>query len=391
MNDMMQRERLSRKSIFLLVGVAMILSFRTFYHLEMISHALGTALSPSSIEPINPAELSFSVDDKRLLVSAADEANSTVVVIAHCRESLRFLSHFGACQDHRLQFVIMSKCNAKIPRFPNMSDCIQVQRIENCGTQEYAYFKYVQDNYDSLPPMVAFLQGGAWTENPHLFYDISNYIPGTYYSDLTRYVNDAWHMNNDSVELAMIRRVAPQILNETLWWASWRSQFMVSRRALQRIPLDLYHDFNQKFCSNSCQAINCGTETWFSAMFECSDTWFQGAACRKYEHHLAPKVIPDDFRKDSVNEDTPTTQELLAWSTMQTTCDGTKTMLVAGSTINGRLICVEHDQSRTSVKWWHDAIYQLYAEPELISLPDYLEWRWKIQCKRLELKPPSWI
>jgi hypothetical protein len=366
-----------RQWIALFLGLALLFSTRSIFML------LG-AFPHQSIEGLGHPEYFLPEDRDDLLSSGTD----TTVVVAYCRENLAYLDYFGPCSDHGLQFVIMSKCNATVPTFYNISECATiVEGVENCGTQEYAYFKFIDDHYDALPAMVAFIQGGALTENPHLLHDIMHIIPGTYYADLSRHVLEAWHMGSDPVRSSMIRQVAPRILHEKFWWASWRSQFMVSRRALQRFPRQLYQEFNQKFCSQTCKEINCGTEVYFSAMFGCTDSVFRGPECTQHKHYLYPMLIPEDLTKDALFYDNMK-YETFASSTLQTTC-GTKTMLVAESIINGRLVCVEQQGVRRRLTWWRSAIYQLYAETKLPRL-DNLEWRWQRKCEKVILKHSEW-
>ncbi len=315
------------------------------------------------------------------------------IVVGHCKEKLNHLEFFESCHPsphHHLQFVIMSKCNATVPTLNKIAECVTVQRIDNCGNEEYAYLQYVQHNYDTLPSMVAFIQGSGLTENPHLVHDILHTIPGTYYADLSRYVTTAWHMGVDPVRSSMIQKVAPQLMNESGWLASWRTQFMVSRAALQRFPRALYQEFSQTLCSHTCVDFNCGTEVWFSSMFGCTDVMFRdGSDCQpNVEHHLSPKVIQRDYYKDSVSsvhED-----ETLAWSTIQTTC-GNRTLLQARSKVNGRLVCVEGNPTgiSNSNQWWREAIYQMYAEDKQPLLFD-LEWRFERIVEKKVLIHPAW-
>lgn len=144
-----------RPSIPFLIGLALLLSLRIF--------VLDT---PGTSHDLIHRENSNSINGEimPLQFSGTTDSHTTVVIVAHCRENLSYLDHFGSCEYHRLQFIIMSKCNESVPEFLNISDCVTVQSVENCGTQEYAYFKYVIDNYDSLPSLVAFIQGGALTE-----------------------------------------------------------------------------------------------------------------------------------------------------------------------------------------------------------------------------------
>lgn len=301
------------------------------------------------------------------------------VVVAHCKENINYLNQFG-CQHFR--FVVMSKCGEPVPPLTNIANCTTTQSIKNCGTQEYAYFKFVADNYDNLPPMVAFIQGGALTENPHVRHDMTHYIPGTLYADLSRHVRGTWHMVKDPIrDLMMKRVVAPQTFNVRTWMINWRSQFMASRTALRRIPLDFYHELNKKSCSKACQEINCGTEIWFSPMFGCSDIVFQGNDCQTHVHHITAKTIPEDHLKDDFGNG------VLAWTTNQTTC-GNATLLLSPSAVNGRIICVEQPIAR-STQWWRTAIYEIYAERHVPNL-DGMEWRWDKKCETKEVKKPAW-
>ncbi|KAI2511259.1 hypothetical protein MHU86_3225 [Fragilaria crotonensis] len=303
------------------------------------------------------------------------------VVVAYCKEDLSYLDRFGC---NRLQFIIMSKCGAPDPEFSTISNCVTIHHIENCGTEGYAYFKYVESSYESLPfAMVAFIQGGALTENPHLRHDILRYLPGTYYTDLARVVGGGWHMDADPVRESMIQRVAPDLLNHSSWLTNWRGQFMASRDALQRVPKEVYTEFNANYCNESCVANDCSMEVWTAAMFQCVDTLFMNELCQVNEHDLSAKVIPSDFRKDGNGF----ASEGMAWRTTQKTC-GNRSIFYSESEVNGRFFCVERNTTHT-VDLWRAALYELYAEREEPQLPSNLsslEWKWERQVAFTQIK-----
>lgn len=211
------------------------------------------------------------------------------------------------------------------------------------------------------------------------------YLPGTYYTDLTRVVRRAWHMGGapDLVRESMIQRVAPDLLNHTTWLTNWRGQFMASRDALQRVPKEVYMDFNANFCNKSCAASDCNMEIWMAAMYQCVDAFFVNELCQVNEHDLSAKVIPIDFRKDGRDAG----GEDMAWRTTQTTC-GDRSFFHSQSIVNGRLCCVERNTSHTA-DWWRAALYEVYAEHEAPQLPgnlSSLEWKWERQVAYTQIK-----
>jgi hypothetical protein len=368
--------------------------------------------SSSSLE-LQLQQMSFD-DDHETNHNHHNNNKTLTVVVAHCRENLMFLEHFGSCRNGRVSFAIMSKCNATIPDFSNtiISECVTVYPIDNCGTEEYAYFKYVQDHYLTLPDTVAFIQGDGLTENPHLVYDIFHTIPGTYYMDLSRIITRWYTLQDvDPVRDTMIGQVAPQLLNESTWFINLRGQFLASREALQRIPQDVYQRFNDMLCGKNCTSRNCNAEFWFPPMFGCYHAMFRGPDCEEYEHYLTPRVIPQDFKKDSLIGSHHETQ---AWSTIQTTCrfgghnstNGAiqivRTILVAEAEVNGRLICVEqqhndndhHRHHRNNTRnvvqrWWRHVLHELYSEPKWPNL-DNLAWRFNRTLVKHMNRGSSW-
>ncbi len=101
------------------------------------------------------------------------------IVIAHCRENLSWLDQLHnfdsfVCQHCHLH--IYSACSMFVDlnsTIPAMWECTTLHRSRNHGSEEYAYFRYIEDMYDNFPPFISFIQGGGITEIPHLIYMIS--------------------------------------------------------------------------------------------------------------------------------------------------------------------------------------------------------------------------
>ena len=101
---------------------------------------------------------------------------------------------------------------------------------------------------------------------------------------------------------SIIEAVVPELFNHTMWLSNWRGQFMASRDALQRVPKEVYTEYNFNVCDKSCTVNDCYIEGWMPAMFHCVDAIFTHDFCQIHEHHLAAKVVDSDFRKDNVQK-----------------------------------------------------------------------------------------
>ena len=233
------------------------------------------------------------------------------IVIAHCREDLKWLDQlheFDPLVCSHTKIYIYSACNAEI----NLTDtiplieiiCSTVKRVNNCGIEEYKYFQFILDHYDTMSPMVSFIQGGALTENPHIIYDMMVHIPGTTYKSLSRYVKDSWHMQGQKeADIEIMRNSFPYLENKTTWLTSWRGMFAASREQIRLHPRKDYVDINKRLCSGACGFRNCNMEVMFAPFFGC-DLHLHGSENKEQckfgvIHGISPKIYAEDSQKDS--------------------------------------------------------------------------------------------
>ena len=121
------------------------------------------------------------------------------IVVAHCVDDISWLDQLhtfdpSVCTHTHIH--IYSKCGTEVDlmkTIPSVAECATLHRIHNCGIEEYVYLRYIEDRYDSMPPKVSFVQGGAITENPHIIYDMMVNIPGLTFKDLSRFVLHVCH------------------------------------------------------------------------------------------------------------------------------------------------------------------------------------------------------
>lgn len=171
---------------------------------------------------------SSSSDNLRFIDMSATTTTtpSNDVVVAHCTEDLKWLDqlyNFDPLVCSHVRIYIYSKCNAEINLnkvIPLTANCATIKQVNNCGTQEYAYFQFILDHYESMSPMVSFIQGDALTENPHIIYDMMVNIPGTTYKDLSRHVRESWHMSIlKEADREIMRDSFPYLENKKTWLA----------------------------------------------------------------------------------------------------------------------------------------------------------------------------
>jgi hypothetical protein len=267
------------------------------------------------------------------------------IVVGHCKEDIRYLDDFGSCD--RIQIHIYSPCGGEIPEFKKVQECVTVHRGKDCARETYAYFEFVREYYDSLPSMVAFLQGSAITENPHVVNDVLNYMPGTTYSSLSRIVRSAWHMKHDPLRVDMQSRMTPGLSEQGTWMTGWRSQFMASRETLRNVPKSAYEELIGHFCNQTCVHVQCTMETWLGPLMNCAPHLFRGDNCSTHTHKLALAAVEADYSKDG----SPTGP--LATKITQTVC-GDRTILYSESFYNGMFFCGEGDYS--SARAWLDTV-----------------------------------
>lgn len=301
------------------------------------------------------------------------EANLIQLVVAHCHDNLSWLDRFDSCNG--IEIHIYSKCNddERIPTFVKVADCVTIYSgIENCGREEYAFFKHVVDNYDKLPPMVAFLQGSSITENPHIVHDVMSYLPGTRFKDLSRHIRSAWHFPayaNSTDQNGIQEKTSPIVYQQKTWVTSWRSMFLASRTELHTLSKALYIEHNELFCSNKCTASNCNIEVWFAPLFKCTPVLFKGTDCETRKFKAAPLGVDEDLVKDA-NFHFKKKRALpkMKSVTTQITC-GNRTLFYMESKANGVLMCV--DDSKLD---WEEELKTMYKEDVQSLNLSGLEW-----------------
>ena len=323
------------------------------------------------------------------------KVKEVTIVIAHCGEDLMWLTKFGpnVCRRNPgVSFYIQSKCphhddgddgddddddtdnstnsnstnsttnptnilGIVVPS--NVRPCTTVNTaIKNCGTEEYAYFQYIDEHYDNLPSMMAFIQGGALTENPHLWNDIlmATRTPhNVSYRDLARHVSDGWHMRVGDpamdVDASLMNQSIPTLSKERVWKTSWRGMFMVSRSTVQRHPRHLYNQYNTHLCQQTCLFRNCIFESVAGPFFGCSDIHYMkhrgttasddilhDGCVRQYTKGVGLQVDHIDFIKDSIQNDP--FGGIVSHEVTQITCPR-RTILYAQSVVNGLLMCFD--------------------------------------------------
>jgi hypothetical protein len=205
-----------------------------------------------------------------------DGVVSQHIVVAHCKEDLAWLDqlqNYDPLFCQRCHIHIYSKCGAHVDlegTIPAVAKCATLHRAMNFGVEEYAYISYIQDMYDSLPPMISFIQGGALTENPHVIYDILGpNLPGLMYRGLARHVRGAWHMIEyekveNKGEVEFISRFVDYLFNESLWLTDWRGMLTVSRAQIRQHPWKAYSFINEKTVHEECHSVSCNMEFLFA-------------------------------------------------------------------------------------------------------------------------------
>lgn len=273
------------------------------------------------------------------------------IVVAHCKEDISWLDQFLLFEPRvceRSRFHIYSKCSMLVEledTIPGLSKCSTLHTLKNFGTEEYAYLTYIQENYDNMPPMISFIQGGGITENPHIIFDIMENMPGLQYKSLSRVVGPAWHF----VKYEEVKDGEKDILNSHLgflltqphvrntgWLSDYRGMFTVSRDQIREHSLNVYAGISGKIRMKVCELRNCCMETWFSSLFGCNTYFFRNddENCRSGVYkNLANAVFDEDYNKDGVGDKPPTKD------TNWIDC-GDKMMFFAKSEMNGALICV---------------------------------------------------
>lgn len=316
------------------------------------------------------------------------------IVIAHCKEDLKWLDQLynfdpSVCSHTRIY--IYSKCNADInltETIPLTATCTTVKQVKNCGIEEYAFFQYILDHYESMSPMVSFLQGGALTENPHVIYDMMVHLPGTTFKSLSRHVREAWHFEGqEEAEMEIMRHSFPHLENKTSYLASWRGMFAASREQIMLHPQEYYFEISKKLCGGTCGFRNCNMEAFFAPFFGCDVHLFHENNENNHEqcefgvsHGIAPSVFTEDYLKDSYSGAGTETNE-----TNWARC-GNKTVYYSASELNGILLCIMDSGARNSgsSNWRNNMTASSYNEmiwneswkPDLSNLTFHKDSQW---------------
>ena len=302
----------------------------------------------------------MNMEDRTL--QPAQSMVSKHIVIAHCKENLDWLdqlhtfdqSLFDPCRIH---IHIYSKCGMEVDlkgTFPAVAECTTLHRLLNLGTEEYAYFQYIQDMYGNLPSIVSFVQGGGLTENPHLIYDLlGQELPGLSYKSLTRFVRNSWHMfgteehveeDKTTKETEIFDHYFPYLRNQSDWLTDWRGMFSVSGSQIKNNPWSSYASINLEISRKTCASQNCNMEVLFATFFGGNPLFFhvKPNCTRRVYTNLSKQVIEEDHTKDGCR----CNNTLPAMDTEWITC-GSKTIIFTWSELNGALICLENDIGAT--------------------------------------------
>ena len=277
------------------------------------------------------------------------------IVVAHCTENLEWLNQLHSynpliCTNYHVQ--IYSKCGIQVNLkniLPDIVECTTLHRIRNFGTEEYAYMRYIEDRYDSLPSKISFVQGGGLSENPHIIYDIMiSTIPEVTYMSLSRHVRGAWHMtdykhDNKTGEKELLYNFTNYLVDKDMWDADWRGMFSVSGKKIRQHSWNLYYTINDRLSHDKCVMRNCQMETFFSSMFGCNQYVFDKSShqnCTEGVYkNISYAVFDEDYEADATHGNAVISTE---W--MWNICNN-KALLRSPGTLNGGLICLESNDA----------------------------------------------
>lgn len=322
-----------------------------FSSLALLHVAKMTRILSAVQQASNDKEARMSDEHVSSVRSNNNMTPSKHIVVAHCKEDLSWLNQLRdydplVCQWCHIH--IYSKCGAQLDleeTIQSVSECATLHRLMNYGTEEYAYFEYIVDMYDSLPSMISFIQGGSLTENPHIIYDIlgPDYLPGVTYRGLSRYVVPAWHMIDyekveKRAEVEIMSMSSAYLFNVSGWISSWRGMFTASGVQIRQHPWKVYAFINDKLAHGECHFQNCNWEVLFGSLFGCDEHLFEDeSSCTSGVFtNLTRAVYEEDYMKDSgsVHDGVSSNYN---WKQC-----GNKTILFSASRINGDLICLDN-------------------------------------------------
>jgi hypothetical protein len=284
------------------------------------------------------------------------------IVVAHCKEDVSWLDQLHNFDQSafvprcKIHIHIYSKCGVVVDldhTIPKLAHCTTNHMFKNIGTQEYAYFQYIQDMYNDLPPYVSFIQGSGITENPHIIYDLmGEELPGMTYKVLSRYVKDSRHMfgteagvNDKTTKESEIFKVYfPLLRNHHTWMTGWRGMFTVSRSKIRQNPKYLYVTLIFDLESNKCVSANCNMEVLFAPLFDCNPLLGEKPNCtRGLYTNLSYPVIKEDYLKDGCNNCTHSPVRDTEWEIC-----GRQMSVFSKSLLNGAMLCLELGSEDTS-------------------------------------------
>jgi len=283
------------------------------------------------------------------------------IVVAHCKEDVNWLDQLHTYDQSafdprcKIHIHIYSKCNVVVDldrTVPNVAHCTTNHILKNIGTEEYAYFQYIQDMYDNLPSYVSFIQGGGITENPHIIYDLmGEELPGMTYKVLSRYVSVSWHMfgtkagaDEATKETEIFDLYFPLLRNHHVWLTGWRGMFTVSGSKIKQNPKTVYATLNFYLESKKCVSGNCNMETLFAPLFDCSPILGEKPNCTRGVYtNLSYPVIKEDYRKDGCNNCTDSPVRDTEWEIC-----GRQISIFSENRLNGAMLCLELGSEDTS-------------------------------------------
>ena len=100
------------------------------------------------------------------------------IIVARYNENIEWTKNFN-------NVIIYNKGN-KLDNFTNIIE------LDNVGREGHTYYKYIYDNYDSLPHYVIFLQGHPFNHSPNLYKNLNDIIDENnfkYFEWLSEYIH----------------------------------------------------------------------------------------------------------------------------------------------------------------------------------------------------------
>ncbi|XRB17328.1 hypothetical protein RI054_15g71730 [Pseudoscourfieldia marina] len=201
------------------------------------------------------------------------------IVVPRCTEDVGWLATFGCKDRKKLAIVLYNKCDAPIPAALNDMPCLQV--INQTGAQNagphVTFLSFLADFYDRLPELNWFIKATVRGvgPNPEKFVQFQRKYADmnglTYMSFGTKKLG-TFHPNSKVLSSPF----APFLCRkkQSVWTASARSEFAVSRARIRRWP-KCYYERMRSFLVDSNkkrrgEAVNYMLERFYNTMFSCS-------------------------------------------------------------------------------------------------------------------------